>query len=151
MKYSERELKTFNIFALLLLSLGGLFFIFGVIEYVFQPTMNYTIARECPQAASSVQQSGESDVSSPETSGTLSSEESVDVQKHAQPGTTTYETVVVEGTNFKAVSNMLLGFVFLVLSFALNAVLLRVIRRGGYDQPRKTKNRKFKRHFFIVF
>lgn len=130
MKYSKRELKTFNIFALLLFALGGFFLMFGGIELAFQPTTSYTVVREYRKAASVVQPSEEPVVSSSEEPATLALEASVEELPRTQRKEAIQETVVAEGPNFKAISNVLLGVVFLALSFGLNFMLLRVMRRA---------------------
>jgi len=141
MKYSRRELKTFNVFALLLLGLGGFFFILGVIEFVFQPTQSYTVARPYSQVDSRRQLTEESAVLPSEKAGTVSEEDSADIQSRTARSRPVQETVMEEGLNFKAVSNVLLGTVFLVLSFGLNFMLLRVIRRNGRDREKVTGDR----------
>lgn len=124
MKYSKRELRMLNFFALFLFGFGGFCFVFGAIEFVVQPTMSYTVALSHNAATASVQ---------PATGG-------VSLPAEVKPSLFTQETQEKEGLNLNAVSKALFGLVLVVLSFALNLMLLRVMRRDGGDRLRGIHN-----------
>lgn len=156
MKYSQRELKTFNIFALLLFGIGGIFLIYGIIEFIFQPTTSYTIVREYRKAivverpATDDAELATEDAEFATEDAELATEDAelasdvleLEPLSEVEPTRTTQETMVVEGTNFRAVSNALIGAVFLLLSFALNVVLLRVMRHDGHDRAMKLQKKR---------
>ncbi len=126
MKYSKRELKSFNIFALFMFGLGGVFFTWGAIELAVQPRVEYVIS-ESRREADSVSQTVSTNTPA------------VNPRKYAQRKD---DRITVEGTNFLALSNTLLGAVFMALSFALNRVLLRVLRHNGEDLKSKLLHKK---------
>lgn len=125
MKYSKRELKSFNFFALFLFSVGALVFTIGAIDLAVHPKMQYVISQSRKQA----------DL----VHETVSTNLVAPARKYAKPSE---DRVTVDGTNLWAVSNMLLGGVFMALSFSLNRVLLRVMRHNGEDVKSKLRLKK---------
>jgi hypothetical protein len=127
MKYSKRELKSFNLFALFMFGVGGLVFTLGVIELAMKPTVEYVIS----ESRRHVETRHEMAPTNPPAT----------IRKYSKPES---DRITVEGTNFGALSNALIGAVFMALSFALNRVLLRVLRHNGDDVKSKLPTRKRK-------
>ncbi len=124
MKYTKRELKAFNVFALFLFGLGGLFLAFGLMAYAAQPVTRFSVA-EAGRVSATVEQerdAGASGLPGDVEDGPLARRQSFGPQ-----------TRVVEAPNLQAISKALIGLVFILMSIGLNAMLLRVMRRGGED------------------
>ncbi len=120
MRYSRRELKAFNFFALFMFGVGGLFFALGAAELAVQPKVQYVISQSRRQA-DLIREAASTNAPAAR-------------RKYANHDD---DRVTVEGTNFRGVSNALIGAVFMALSFALNRVLLRVMRHDGEDVKNK--------------
>ena len=125
MKYSSRELKLFNVFALFLFSLGGVFFTVGIAQFAMRPKHEYVVSKSLMNAGA------KATPTETNSSGTYPSKSVIGD-----------DIMTLEGTNFSAVSNGLVGAVFMALSFALNRVLLRVMRHDGKDIKAKQKRQK---------
>lgn len=125
MKYSSRELKLFNLFALFLFSLGGVFFTVGVAQFVMRPKHEYVVSKSLRNAGAKATPA--------ETKSSVT---------YSPKNVFADDIMTLEGTNFNAVSNGLIGAVFMALSFALNRILLRVMRHDGKDVKAKQKRQK---------
>ncbi len=124
MKYSSRELKLFNLFALFLFGLGGVFFTVGITQLALQPKNEYIVSKSLMNA-------------DPKGKGAVTNAPAVH-----QKNTNADDLITMEGMNLSAVSNGLIGAVFMVLSFLLNSVLLRVMRQDGKDFKAKHHRKK---------
>jgi hypothetical protein len=105
MKYSKRDLRAFDIFALLMFGIGALFFTMGGIRYFTQPNIRVAVISKNKSMGSEVVVASKSG----DTKGT------------------------VETRNWPAVRTGLLGFVFVALGTAMNIGLRRVARNGDED------------------
>lgn len=127
MKYSKREIRSFNLFALFMLGLGGLFFTLGVVEIAVQPKIEYTISQAQPKADVARECVGKN--------------APVIHQKHRLIAD---DAITVEGINLSAMSNILIGMVFMALSVILDRMLQRVKRHDSEDVKTRQKNIKRK-------
>ena len=124
MKYSSRELKLFNLFALFLFGLGGVFFTVGITQLELQPKNEYVVSKSLMNA-------------DPKGKSVVKNEPTVHQKK-----TNIDDVITMQGMNLSAVSNGLIGAVFMVLSFLLNSVLLRVMRQDGKDVKARLHSKK---------
>ena len=113
MKYSKRDLRAFDIFALMMFGIGALFIAIGGVRYFSHPTIRV--------AAVSKEKAKGSEV--------VAASESGDAE-----GT-------VEAPNWPAVRTGLLGFVFVALGVAMNVGLRRVTRNGREDVSSTTSEK----------
>ncbi|NLB70203.1 MAG: hypothetical protein GX804_11100 [Lentisphaerae bacterium] len=158
MKYTDRELKMFNFFALTLFFIGGAALILGIIDFSIMPEVSYysqtrmdadpAIAAYSIEAVTNVGSTYSvplADVSSDEEGEDFSEslETSADLTRKQQSrrlprkSRYVYETTSYKETNLGALSKILTGVVFLLLSLALNKITSDVKRRGGFDHPGK--------------
>ena len=167
MKYTDRELRMFNMFSLLLLLIGGIALTIGLLEFAFMPEVEYyssvkTRADPAIQQYSieAVTNSGkrfvqdeEQDVAVSDDESTFDEDNSLVVDKEFTAGSAAvdsvkkrqkfvYETVRRKETNLGAMSGVLTGVVFIVLSVALNSVISHVKRHGGADTVRGKKGNR---------
>ena len=125
MKYSSRELKLFNLFALFLFGLGGVFFTVGITQLAMKPKNEYIVSKRLMSADSKEKTA-------------VTNEPTI----HQKNKPIADDVITMEGVNLIAVSNGLIGAVFMVLSFLLNSVLLRVMRHQGKDIKVKQKDKE---------
>ena len=168
MKYTDRELRMFNTFSLLLLLIGGTALAFGLLEFAIMPEVEYysTVKTKADPAIEhysieAVTNAGSSFVNSGDEGNALEDEalpegdnyvsveegqpaEEVGVLPVKKPLTFVYETVRSKESNLGAMSRVLTGVVFMVLSVALNSVISHVKRHGCADTIRGEKRLRVK-------
>lgn len=148
MKYTDRELKLFNLFGLLILTLGGCSLAFGLIEFAIMPEVEYYNVVKAPVvqkvadvsagAGPAVEVEGENAekaVNGAESAETKETGEgvAVKVNKAVRP-TYVYDVNRVKDMNLGAMSKTFMGVVFILLSLLLNKVVGHVVRHGGEDE-----------------
>lgn len=168
MKYTDRELRMFNTFSLLLLLIGGTALAFGLLEFAIMPEVEYysTVKTKADPAIEhysieAVTNAGSSFVNSEDEGAALEEEalpegdkpvaaeedqpaEGAAVVPVKKPRTFVHETVRSKETNLGAMSRVLTGVVFMVLSVALNSVISHVKRHGCADTIRGEKRLRVK-------
>ena len=116
MRYTKRELRMIDMFALMWFGAGLFFIVMGVIGFVLEPKVVYTYHRKGykPKA--------------------ITVSESAPLSKGKGVGAGDMEGFYTkELMNLKALSNTVLGVVFLALGIALNVAFKRVLRNKGCD------------------
>ena len=113
MKYHPSDLKAFDVFALILFITGVAFLAAGVVAFVVQPKVQYTIDGK------------------PLHDELTAREVTDDVPVVAI--TPDGHPRVVKRVNCGALRNLALGFILVVLSLAFNTALRQVIRNRGAD------------------
>lgn len=103
MKYSQRDLRAIDVFALILIGVGILFFAIGALRYIGSPKINGAISYKDKAAK-------------------------IENSQKAEEG-----SAVVEIVNWPAIRTGLFGTVFILLGTTMNIGLRRVMRHGGTD------------------
>jgi|GEM_PF-7112489 hypothetical protein len=103
MKYSQRDLKAIDMFALLIIGIGILFFAIGGMRYMGNPKIK---------------------------ASAIYNEKGLKVEMVGKP---IRDEELVETVNWPAIRTGLFGTVFLLLGTTMNLCLSRVMRNGGID------------------
>ena len=140
MKYTDRELRLFNLFGLVVLTLGGVFLAFGLIEFAIMPEVEYYHVVKEPAVykvagvdpSSSEESAAAADNAEAPPTGAEGEGVAAQPPKPARPKYV-YDISRISDVNLGALSRTLLGVVFVILSLLLNQVLRHVVKHGGED------------------
>ncbi len=114
MKYKRRDLRAIDVFALILIGIGGVFFALGALRYIANPKIEAVVSYK--------QQGGKL-----ENAGKFGTD-----GKKLRPGEP------VQTPNWPAIRTGLFGTVFILPGTTMNVGLRRVMRNGDADDGRQS-------------